>query len=42
MATHGEGPGYLDLADPDESALDTLDAAVTAGDFPAFARVRIL
>jgi len=42
IAAHGEDPGYLDLSDPDEATLDTLDAAVSAGEFPAFARVRLL
>jgi pimeloyl-ACP methyl ester carboxylesterase len=38
----GEDPGYLNMADVDEATLDTLDASVTAGQLPAFARVRIL
>jgi pimeloyl-ACP methyl ester carboxylesterase len=37
-----EDPGYLDLSDVDEPALDALDEAVTTGKYPAFNRVRIL
>jgi pimeloyl-ACP methyl ester carboxylesterase len=42
IASSDEDPGYLDLDDVDEKAVDTLDAAVAAGELPAFARVRIL
>jgi pimeloyl-ACP methyl ester carboxylesterase len=38
----GDDPGYLNMATVEEVTLDALDAAVSAGDFPAFTRVRIL
>jgi pimeloyl-ACP methyl ester carboxylesterase len=38
----GDDPGYLNMADVDEARVDALDAAVAAGAYPAFARVRIL
>ena len=38
----GDDPGYLNMDDVGAARLDTLDAAVSAGQFPAFTRVRIL
>ncbi|WIX92585.1 hypothetical protein [Amycolatopsis sp. DG1A-15b] len=38
----GDDPGYLNMASVEEATLDALDAAVSAGDFAAFTRVRIL
>ena len=37
-----DDPGYLNMAEIEDSALDTLDAALAAGQFPEFTRVRIL
>ena len=38
----GDDPGYLNMAEVEEEKLDILDAAVSAGQFPAFGRIRIL
>jgi pimeloyl-ACP methyl ester carboxylesterase len=38
----GDDPGYLHMAHVAEAKLDALDDALSAGEFPAFARVRIL
>lgn len=38
----GDDPGYLNMAEIEDVALDTLDAALAAGQFPEFTRVRIL
>jgi pimeloyl-ACP methyl ester carboxylesterase len=38
----GDDPGYLNMTQIEDAALDTLDAALAAGQFPEFTRVRIL